>query len=455
MVNTADIIICGAGSAGVAAAYYLARVKSIKDVLIVDKHPPLSQTSAKSGENYRNWWPNRTMVNLMNHSIDLMESLANDSNNVFHMQRRGYVYATSQSEAELADYLVSYEGLEVGKWRYQRGPGESNYQPLLGGGYQSEPIGVDFLFDPLLINKHFPYISNDIRSLIHIRRAGAVSSQQLGMYLLQESQKLGVRLLDGEVVAVNQDGRGIKSVDIEADDGIKTIDTRIFINAAGPQAPVISSMLNIKLPVYSILQQKIAFQDNLGVIPRDASFTIFMDEQQLDWSEEETQLLLSDPEDQWLLERFPGGLHIKPEGGLDSTWIKIGWAFNKTPEEPQWEPKGTLTFTDIVIRGATRLVPELSHYVGRLPKSIMHYAGYYTRTKENLPLIGPLGVDGAFVLGALSGFGTMASCAAGELLADWIAGDTLPDYAADLSLARYDDPIFINSLADGQRDGEL
>ena len=43
--------------------------------------------------------------------------------------------------------------------------------------------------------------------------------------------------------------------------------------------------------------------------------------------------------------------------------------------------------------------------------------GYYCKTRENRPLIGPLPVDGAFVLGALSGFGVMAAHASAELLA--------------------------------------
>lgn len=85
----------------------------------------------------------------------------------------------------------------------------------------------------------------------------------------------------------------------------------------------------------------------------------------------------------------------------------------------------------------------------------MHYAGYYTKTKENLPVIGPLGVEGAYSVGALSGFGTMVSCAAGELIAAWVAGSELPAYAQKLSLARYDDPTHVASLDSMQLDGEL
>jgi glycine/D-amino acid oxidase-like deaminating enzyme len=69
------------------------------------------------------------------------------------------------------------------------------------------------------------------------------------------------------------------------------------------------------------------------------------------------------------------------------------------------------------------------------------------KTFENRPLIGPLPVEGAYVVGALSGFGVMAACAAGELLAAHIAGGTLPAYAPAFRLARYTDPAYRRALA--------
>ena len=75
-----------------------------------------------------------------------------------------------------------------------------------------------------------------------------------------------------------------------------------------------------------------------------------------------------------------------------------------------------------------------------------HYGGYYTMTKENWPLVGPAGPDGSFVVGGLSGFGTMGACAAGYLAAALATGAEVPDYAALLGLARYDDPEFVAGL---------
>jgi glycine/D-amino acid oxidase-like deaminating enzyme len=83
-------VICGAGIAGISSAYFLAAREGIKDILLLDMDSPLSLTSDQSTECYRNWWPGPGdgMVRLMNCSIDLMEGLARDSNNIFHLNRR-------------------------------------------------------------------------------------------------------------------------------------------------------------------------------------------------------------------------------------------------------------------------------------------------------------------------------------------------------------------------------
>ena len=75
---TAEVVICGAGIAGIATAYQLAVRRGVKDVVLIDERAPLTLTSDKSTECYRNWWPGPgdAMVGLMNRSIDILEELA-------------------------------------------------------------------------------------------------------------------------------------------------------------------------------------------------------------------------------------------------------------------------------------------------------------------------------------------------------------------------------------------
>jgi glycine/D-amino acid oxidase-like deaminating enzyme len=72
--------------------------------------------------------------------------------------------------------------------------------------------------------------------------------------------------------------------------------------------------------------------------------------------------------------------------------------------------------------------------------------GYYTKTRENRPLAGPLPVKGAYLIGAASGYGIMASAGLAELLAAHISGKALPKYAAAFDLARYEDAEYLNLL---------
>ena len=50
--NTADVVICGAGIAGISAAYHLSVKHGMKNVILVDEGAPLSLTSDKSTECY-------------------------------------------------------------------------------------------------------------------------------------------------------------------------------------------------------------------------------------------------------------------------------------------------------------------------------------------------------------------------------------------------------------------
>src|SRR4051812_10198989 len=92
--NTAEVVICGAGIAGMAAAYHLAVRHRMARIVLVDEREPMTLTSDKGTQGYRNWWPgpDDTMVNFVSRSIDLLEELADETNNLFRLNRRGYLF---------------------------------------------------------------------------------------------------------------------------------------------------------------------------------------------------------------------------------------------------------------------------------------------------------------------------------------------------------------------------
>ncbi|HEY7251953.1 MAG TPA: FAD-binding oxidoreductase [Methylomirabilota bacterium] len=456
MDNTADVVICGAGIAGVAAAYHLTR-RDITSIVLVDEGPPLSLTSDKSAESYRNWWPGpgRDMVSLMNRSIDLMEDLARESGNVFLMNRRGYLFATAQPE-QVERYLRAAEEaavLGVGPVRIHRSPGD-DYGPAPAAGYEGQPTGTDVITDRSVIRRHFPYLAADTVALLHARRCGWFSGQQLGMYMLERARARGVRLIEGRVERVETTGGRVSGVKVAGPGGGRTVGTSRFVNAAGPYVRDVGRLVGVDLPVFCERHAKVAFHDTLGVVPRHAPMTIWTDPVRLLWSPEERAELQGSDALRHLLDEMPAGVHGRPEGGGDSPIVLGVWTYDVAPMEARFPVEFDPAYAEIVLRGLSRPIPGLAAYLSRLPKCYVD-GGYYTKTRENRLLAGPLPLEGSFLIGGLSGYGMMSSNGAADLLADHVAERPLPSYAPAFRLDRYQDPAYQALLAEWGDSGQL
>lgn len=456
MTETAEIVICGAGIAGVSTAYYLSVSHGVSDIVLVDERPPLSLTSDKSTECYRNWWPgpDGAMVEMMNRSIDLLERLADESGNVFHLNRRGYLYATGD-ESRIPEMLAAAQEPSrqgAGPLRVHRGLSDDPpYLPSPAEGFHNLPDGADLFLDGGLIRRYFPYLSDGTRAVLHVRRAGWFSAQQLGATLLSEARARGARLIQGRVSSVTISANQVQSVHLN--DGTK-IDTYCFVNAAGPFLRDVGRLTGVELPVYNELHLKAALRDRLKVVPRDAPMLIWTDPQFLPWSQDEHDMLDEDETTRWLRQEMPAGVHTRPEGGADSDIILLLWEYHLTEMEPQFPAPLDELYPEIALRGMAAMLPGMRGYFDKIPRPVLD-GGYYTRTRENRLIVSPLPVSGAYVIGALSGYGLMASCAAGELMADYISGSELPDYAPAFSLERYSDPEYINLLDTWGDSGQL
>lgn len=455
--RTAEVVICGAGIAGIAAAYHLAVRRGVTDVVLVDERPPLSLTSDKSTECYRNWWPGPgdAMVALMNRSIDLLEELARESGNAFRLNRRGYLFATADPERvpQFIERANEAAALGSGPVRLHASPG-SDYRPAPADGFEDQPAGADVITDRVLIRRHFAYLADDTVAVLHARRCGWFSGQQLGMYLLERAREKGVRLVEGRVERVDTTGGRVRAVTVGASGGERTIATPRFVNAAGPFVGRVARLLGVELPVFCERHAKVAFNDVRRAVPRHAPMMIWTDPVRLPWSEEERSELAPSAADRHLLDEFPAGVHGRPEGAGESPVVLLIWTYDVEPVEPTFPLEFDPAYAEIALRGMSRPIPALAPYLSRLPRCFVD-GGYYTKTRENRFLAGPLPVEGAYVLGALSGYGLMASNGAADLLADYIAGRPLPRYAPAFSLARYDDPAYRAQLDAWGDSGQL
>jgi glycine/D-amino acid oxidase-like deaminating enzyme len=451
-----NIVICGAGIAGISTAYHLSAVHGVQDILLIDERPPLSLTSDKSTECYRNWWPGPgdAMVAIMNRSIDLLEQLAAAHGNPFHLNRRGYLYLTANRDSipEMISNAEETSRLGGGPLRvHPGGSTASTYQPSQAQDFSPGLGGADLILDSGLLLQHYPFLTDQVVAGLHVRRAGWFSAQQLGNLLLQEARKSGVILLQDRVVSVETTSKRVSAVLLE---GGQHIPTKNFVNAAGPYLKPVSALFGVDLPVCCELHLKVSAQDRLGIIPRDAPLLIWQDPQDLPWSADEAGFLKDDPESRWLLDRFPPGVHTRPEGLADSPIFLMLWEYHTREVEPSWPPPLDPDYPEIALRGLSTMIPSLAHYFEQPPRPFLD-GGYYTKTRENRPLIGSLPVEGTWVIGALSGFGLMASMAAGELLALHILEKNLPAYAPAFHLNRYQDPGYVASLSQWENSGQL
>jgi len=456
--HRADVVICGAGIAGVAAAHALAQRQGVGDILLVDAGPPLSMTSDKSTEAYRNFWPgpDAAMVQLMNRSVDLLEELARRTANRFRMNRRGYVYATADPERaqSLARAAENAEAFGAGPLRTHTAPQAPSYAPSRAEGFEGEPEGADLLLHPELLRAHFPYVTPRAVAALHVRRCGWFAGQQLGMLLLEEARLRHVRLVQAKLEGVETAAGAVQAVHLRAPGEARRVQTSCFVNAAGPYARDVAHLLDVDLPIHCELHWKAAFRDSLAAIPRTAPLLVWDDAQTLEWEEEEREVLQSTPESRWLLEPLPAGVHARPEGGLQSQQVLLLWPYHAQPETVRFPLEPDSVFPEIALRGLSAMLPGLRAYWEALPRAFVD-GGYYVKTRENRCLVGPLPRRGAYVMGAFSGYGLMAACGAADLLAMHILGDPLPAHAAAFGLERYADTEYVKRLDAWGPTGEL
>src|SRR3954462_9512919 len=213
MRSSADVVICGAGIAGIAAAYHLAVRQRVQRVVIIDERDPLTLTSDKGTQGFRNWWPgpDDTMLKLVSRSIDLLEETARESANFFRMNRRGYLFATAD-EARLHEMqATAAEVSAFGMGPLRHHTKVASYTPPPAEGFEDQPDGADILVGDA-VRSAFPYLAPDTVGAVHVRRAGTMNAVALGAWFLKRAAAHGVEVVRDRVVAFDTTGGRVQSV---------------------------------------------------------------------------------------------------------------------------------------------------------------------------------------------------------------------------------------------------
>ncbi len=439
-----DAVVVGAGMAGVATAFSLVEA-GLERVAILEEGAPLALTSDKSTECYRNYWPgpDAAMLAFMQDSIAGLEAHAARSGDRFQLRQRGYLFATARGAevdrlAEEARQVADFGG---GALRVD----PSDYRTLPEAHFDAGFDGADLITDRSVIARHYPYLSPETRGVLHVRRCGALSAQQLGMYFLETARERGARLISGRFEGIETTGGALSGVRYRDGKGaVVMIGADALVIAPGPYLKAVGAAVGADLPVEVEKHVKISLSDPLGVIRRDAPLTIWNDPTDLEWSPEEREALVESPETRWLTETLPAGVHGRPVGAGDQ--VLMYWTYDcEVSEQPAFPIEPDPFLPEVTLRGMAVMVPGLRAYLDPMPQPYVD-GGYYTKTADNRPLIGPLDVPGTFVCGAFSGYGIMASPAAGVLAAAHVTGAALPDYAGALMVQRFNDPAYLKAI---------
>jgi glycine/D-amino acid oxidase-like deaminating enzyme len=446
-----DVVVIGAGIAGVSAAFHLARAGA--SVALCDGRAPLTLTSDKSTECYRNWWPGPgpEMVQFMNRSIDLLERYSVESSDAISLGRRGYLFVTAEP-ARLEMMIARAEEISrLGAGPLRTHPGPVSYTSSREEGWEGSAEGADVFLEGAVLRRHFPFVSEAAVGGVHARRAGWFSAQQLGAWMLDDGRDRGLRYLPQPVSGISVGGGAVRGVTLG--DGTQ-LAAGAVVNCAGPLVNEVANLVEEQLPVRSELHLKVAFRDGVEAVPRQAPMIIWNDPQEIDWDPEERQALIEmgRPE---LVGPMPPSCHGRPEGRGDSPWVLGLWEYHRrVTDEPTWPLFRDDLYPEAVIRGLTTMVPALDRYRHQLPHSVVD-GGYYTKTRENRLLVGPMRTRRMFTVAALSGYGVMAACAAGDLLAAHVTGGPLPPYAPAFSLERYSDPSYLEMITRQEDEGQI
>ena len=457
--STAEAVIVGAGIAGISAAFHLAVREGVDGVVLVESGDPLALTSDKSTECYRNWWPGPgdAMVALMNRSIDLLERIERESGGRLRLNRRGYLFATAEPARIEAFRAMAREAqsLGAGELRVHDGSGTgAGYVRSPAHGFEGVPAGSDLITDPALVRAEFPYLDPAVVAVLHARRCGWLSAQQLGMWMLERARECGVKLIRGRVTGVETRGERVRSVSVARPGERLEIGTGTLVLSPGPHLAELARTMDIELPVACERHLKVVFRDTERAVPGDAPLLIWADPVELPWTDDERAVLAADEETRTLVEPFPAGVHGRPEGTPGDHWLMMLWTYDTETVDPVFPLPYDARLPEIALRGWSRMLPSLERYFARLPRMTVD-GGYYAKTPENRPLIGPLPIAGAWVNAAYSGFGIMGACAGGELLAAHVCGAPLPAYATAFHPARFDDPRYLDAFAREGADGQL
>jgi sarcosine oxidase, subunit beta len=353
----ADVVVIGAGIAGCADAFFLAREGF--DVLVVDRAPqPGTLTTARSAACFRAQASMEEFARLVKPSIEFYEEFAGNTGLTgwdIGMRRQGWLFLTASDDgpARCAAFVEANRRLGVHDCELLR--------------------ASDIL-------ARFPWVSDQVTAGTFRAGDGWISPHEALTGFLTASKartSLSTRvtsivLTDGRVAGVSTDQGFIRA--------------GIVVIACGPFSGVMAATANATLGVLPIRRQ-LAFVTDCADVPAEGPMVADADTH----------------------------AYWRPEG----SGALLSVTRREAPTEPQLDPPAEWTYAAEAFEMNARLAPFWKKVAGSISSQNIHtIAGQYTCTADGRPHVGALEPAGLFVHTGDNGWGVESAPEAARLLAE-------------------------------------
>lgn len=351
-----QVVIIGAGLVGLSTAYCLAR-KGFKDVVVLEREATHAQgSSGRSAGGVRLEFSNPSSVRFSQFGLDVFQRFQDEFGISAGFKPCGYLFVTSRP--------ATIEAL--------RGPLAMQHQL----GVPSELLAADE------VRRRFSYIDlPDLAGALYGPQDGVGDPAAVAYGYIRRARELGVTVRFGETVT-----------GIETEDGRVTavttphgrIETRVIVNAAGPQARAVAHMAGVDLPVLPY-RRSVYVTGAFDALPTAMPMTLDLDTTS----------------------------YLRREGRS----ILLGMS---DPDEPSSENVETdRDALEKIVSTVLPWVPALE------TAAIMRgWAGLYEVSPDDTAIIGPVdGLEGFYCANGFSGHGFMHAPATGRVMAELIAGE--------------------------------
>ncbi|RKP25952.1 hypothetical protein SYNPS1DRAFT_28332 [Syncephalis pseudoplumigaleata] len=521
--DTTDILVVGAGIAGLATAYGIARVQPSCRVLVVEQAPTIcSVTTAAAGGGFRCWWPeNAGLGRLTRDSITRLRSMVHEDEGAAALEfhNPGYIMMSGRAEhvqhyLEKAAKASAHGGgpvwLDGRPWPADRPASTETDDPgdtFDLDAYLDRRDGIDVIGCPGIIRQVLDryWVRHDtrmadtaadrenatdalavdkVKALLHIRNAGHLNPVALGHRIAARAMATGnvtiatqVSLVD--VVYTSDHGSSDKRVAAAVlrhgpSSKEQAVHTSAIVLAVGPYLPILGTQLNIAFAVanepharvgrghggegrvraaigvwlakFNARRRQVVFNDPLAAGPSPGrSWTFWSDPVAVKTDNDgATTRMLSPnvhcrpwcpparPAETDALANGTGRRQFTGVWTYENQQLRGSSALSAAASELVVPPPVPTEYPSFVLQGLCAMFPRLEGYLatsGKSPRQALDcvdavHSGYYCKTHDQQPMIGPILRDnasnrlhGLWACGALSGHGIMIALGCGHLLA--------------------------------------